>query len=716
MTLSRGIGYNKIGSKEIAHASATAKRAAKEEHDEEIRHYMEENGMFRKNGNIVAGVSGGPDSVCLLLVLCELRENCDLHLTAVHVHHGLRQEAGEDARFVEELCRRLDVPCRVVHANVADLAREQKISEEEAGRHIRYEAFEKELVVMDEKTGGHGCVAVAHNRDDRAETLLFHLLRGTGLDGMASIRPVRPLCAQNPEGPRVIRPLLETERTKIEAFLQKRGVSWRTDSTNEGERYARNRSAIEFCPMRRKRSVRQPVNIWLRKHGCWGNFRILNRYTYREALERCEEEGDADGLFLAVDRLRKESPLLQKLCVRDCLRRVGGGRNLTSAHVEAALALAGEKTQSGRQLRLPACRVEAVREFGRLKFAPWPQREGGQEVGAAEKDAALPLIAAAPIPLRIPRSMEKGERQWVPGLGEISVRLLPGPAWRGRKAGNAEDFLKNIPEKTYTKWFDYDNIIESAVFRTRRTQDYLTISGAMEKKSLKRYLIEEKIPAGQRDSLTLLADGAQILWVPGHRISAAYKVTVQTAVILEVHIRGGDEDERESGSITDEREVDERIQAIGEQISKDYAGKQVHLVCVLKGGAFFMCELAKRISVPVSLDFMSVSSYGSDTKSSGVIRIVKDLDESLKDKDVIVVEDIVDSGRTLSYLLKMLQSRGPRSLALCTLLDKPERRVVDVNVNYTGFQIPDEFVVGYGLDYDQRYRNLPYIGVVKFDE
>lgn len=165
-----------------------------------------------------------------------------------------------------------------------------------------------------------------------------------------------------------------------------------------------------------------------------------------------------------------------------------------------------------------------------------------------------------------------------------------------------------------------------------------------------------------------------------------------------------------------EKEVDDRIQAIGEQISKDYEGKQVHLVCVLKGGSFFMCELAKRITVPVSLDFMSVSSYGSDTKSSGVIRIVKDLDESLKDKDVIVVEDIVDSGRTLSYLLEMLKARGPKSLALCTLLDKPERRVVDVKVDYTGFQIPDEFVVGYGLDYDQRYRNLPYIGVVKFDE
>lgn len=164
-----------------------------------------------------------------------------------------------------------------------------------------------------------------------------------------------------------------------------------------------------------------------------------------------------------------------------------------------------------------------------------------------------------------------------------------------------------------------------------------------------------------------------------------------------------------------EAEVDKRIQEIGDQISKDYAGESVHLVCVLKGGSFFMCELAKRITIPVSIDFMSVSSYGGDTKSSGVVRIVKDLDESLKDKHVIVIEDIVDSGRTLNYLLDMLQSRGPQDVKLCTLLDKPERRVVEVKVDYTGFEIPDEFVVGYGLDYDQKYRNLPYIGMVKFD-
>ncbi len=165
-----------------------------------------------------------------------------------------------------------------------------------------------------------------------------------------------------------------------------------------------------------------------------------------------------------------------------------------------------------------------------------------------------------------------------------------------------------------------------------------------------------------------------------------------------------------------EEDVDKRIKEIGEQISKDYEGKEVHLICVLRGGVFFMCELAKRISVPVTMDFMSVSSYGNDTKSSGVVKIVKDLDDSIRGKDVIVIEDVVDSGRTLSYLLEMLKDRNPASLKLCTLLDKPERRVRQVEVDYTGFEIPDEFVVGYGLDYAQRYRNLPYIGIVHLDD
>lgn len=163
-----------------------------------------------------------------------------------------------------------------------------------------------------------------------------------------------------------------------------------------------------------------------------------------------------------------------------------------------------------------------------------------------------------------------------------------------------------------------------------------------------------------------------------------------------------------------EEEVDVKVKEIGEKISEDYAGKSVHLICVLKGGVFFTCELAKRISVPVSMDFMSVSSYGSGTESSGVVKIIKDLDEPLSGKHVLIVEDIIDSGRTLSYLIEILKKRNPADIKICTLLDKPSRRVKkEVEVNYTCFSIPDEFVVGYGLDYDQKYRNLPYIGVVE---
>ncbi|MDF2539488.1 MAG: hypothetical protein K0S76_2509 [Herbinix sp.] len=162
-----------------------------------------------------------------------------------------------------------------------------------------------------------------------------------------------------------------------------------------------------------------------------------------------------------------------------------------------------------------------------------------------------------------------------------------------------------------------------------------------------------------------------------------------------------------------EEQVEVRIKELAQQISKDYEGKSVHLICILKGSVFFSCDLAKRLSIPVTLDFMSVSSYGNETVSSGRVRILKDLDESIQGRNVLIVEDIIDSGRTLAYLKDLLGSRAPESLEICTLLDKPDRRETEVDVKYVGFVIPDEFVVGYGLDYDQLYRNLPYVGVVE---
>ena len=161
-----------------------------------------------------------------------------------------------------------------------------------------------------------------------------------------------------------------------------------------------------------------------------------------------------------------------------------------------------------------------------------------------------------------------------------------------------------------------------------------------------------------------------------------------------------------------QEELHKRITELGKQLSEEYKGKEIHMICVLKGGVMFMTDLSKEIvmDVPVSMDFMAVSSYGNEQVSSGIVKIVKDLDEAIEGKDVLIVEDIIDSGRTLSYLVQILKERRPSSIKICTLLDKIDRRVVDVDVAYVGFEIPDLFVLGYGLDYLKKYRNLPYIG------
>ena len=168
--------------------------------------------------------------------------------------------------------------------------------------------------------------------------------------------------------------------------------------------------------------------------------------------------------------------------------------------------------------------------------------------------------------------------------------------------------------------------------------------------------------------------------------------------------------------LIDEREVIEGIKKVAEKINRDYQGKSIRLVCILKGGVFFLTELSKYLEGDITIDFMSVSSYGAGTVSSGIVKIIKDLDESIEGENVIVIEDIVDTGNTLSYILELLRDRKPASVKLCTLLDKPSRRTKDIQADYVAFTIPDKFVVGFGLDYDQCYRNLPYVGVVEFDD
>ena len=279
-----------------------------------------------------------------------------------------------------------------------------------------------------------------------------------------------------------------------------------------------------------------------------------------QALERCmteiENEGEetaenpekpggksARRIVLSVPKLLDEVEFLREQCVRECLLRVGTGRDLTAAHIRAALALSQPSCRSGKRLRLLACRAEAARDFDRLVFTrilPAGSRQGSGEGTQALADGEKPDGQAVfPVP-------EQDAAFFVPGLGRVCVRFLEIGAQTGEKGAENADFFKNIPQKKYTKWFDYDKIIQSAVFRTRRGGDYLTIDDIFSKKSLKKYMIEQKIPAGERGSLPVLADGEHIMWIPGYRMSTAYRVSERTAVVMEIKIEDTKE-ENENG-------------------------------------------------------------------------------------------------------------------------------------------------------------------------
>lgn len=661
--------------------------------------FMEKNGMVQPGDKVILGISGGADSVCLLFLLLEYKRKVPFELLAVHVNHGIRGAAADqDAAYVESLCREQGVIFRLESVDVGKLAKEEKCSVEDAGRRVRYRTFQKAAREL-----GGAKIAVAHNAGDRAETMLLHLFRGSGLKGLRGIDPVRE---------EIIRPLLCLERQEIEAYLEERGISWRTDSTNGEDCYTRNRIRRHFLS--------------------WAEREISGR-----AVEHMCRTADILSETEEYLRLQTEAALA------DCaVRRQDSTEVKLAGSLEELPAEVGG--ESGTEGRSRECRAAEVDVDRFLSCHPVLQKrmilalaEGlsptGKDIQAVHIDEVLSLFQESgnrsvdlPFGIRFTRRYAKvaAERRAQDRKTRISPLQNELP-----KLEFTRLFVKkweNVPENRYTKWFDCAKIKKQPVLRFRQPRDYLTLSdgkGNIIRKSLKEYMIDAKIPREMRGEIPVLAEGSHVLWLIGYRSSEYYRAGRNTKCILQVKLEGdcaGSETEEKMRDrirvLLTEEEVDRRIGEIGAQISRNYEGKSVHLVCVLKGGSFFMCELAKRITVPVSLDFMSVSSYGSDTKSSGVVKIVKDLDESLLGKDVLVVEDIVDSGRTLSYLLEMLRDRGPASLKLCTLLDKPDRRVIDVNVDYTGFQIPDEFVVGYGLDYNQMYRNLPYIGIVETDK
>ena len=520
----------------------------REKTEKKVFTYMEEHRMLDPGGRLVLGVSGGADSVCLLRLMTAYAESVPLSLAVVHVNHGIRREAGEDARYVEELCRRDGIPFYLTEADVHALAAKEKCSEEEAGRRVRYEALGRAAQAL-----GGAKLAVAHNSNDNAETMLFHLFRGSGIKGLGGIAPV----GRDPvSGNTVIRPLLCLERREVEAYLEERGIRWCADSTNAGDDYSRNRIRHHILPYAERELFGGAVAHMGRTAQLLRETEDYLEEQTGEALRKCVRRERVGSCYVveAAGFAGFHGALRKRMLLTLAKELSPTGKDIASVHILDMLSLF--EREENRSIDLPF----GIRAFRQYENVVLERRaEGGCRKDAAPgtegtrpEEEACP--AAAPGEIAVERKLEKpfccelnGE-VWKEFLEYICGELFSGQEQTGGKKYVKAEFSRfpakkgqEVPRNRYTKWFDYDKIKECMVIRTRRRGDYFTVSdgrGGMMHKSLKDYMIAEKIPRQLRDGLPLLAEGSHVLWVAGGRISEYYKVRETTANILQVKLTG----------------------------------------------------------------------------------------------------------------------------------------------------------------------------------
>ena len=486
-----------------------------EEFYSRVKKYILENKMTDPGESVAAGISGGADSLCLFMILLRISAELGIHLHAVHVHHGLRESAEGDLRFVEDLCRRYDVPCTCIRADAAARAKAWRTGVEEAGRRIRYEAFEQVRASLERERGTPCRIAVAHHMEDQAETVLFHLCRGTDLRGAGGMLPVNG---------NLIRPLLMENRTSIEEYLTGQGLSWRVDETNEDTSYTRNYLRREIMPR-----LSAGVNTASARHlarfadYCAEADRYLEKAA-EEALYRClapvrgpgvpevpgipaDQESAAPGtgeaagvLVLKIGALEREDPYIRKrVLYRALCTCADSDRSLGAVHVEAAEQLC--RGQESARLSMPGG-VTVFREAGRLLICPeklfWTK-------GRLPEEDFYPVSRDA-----------------------YSWRIL-----------DFDGDLAAIPRNKYTKWFDYDKMAVFPDFRTRQAGDYMKLSSGAGKPELMtrkvaRVMLDAGVPSRFRDRILFPCRGKEALWIPGIRMGDSCRITPDTKRILEI--------------------------------------------------------------------------------------------------------------------------------------------------------------------------------------
>lgn len=455
--------------------------------------YIKEQKMFTAEDVVIVGVSGGADSMCLLCVLDDWKEWLGFQMVVVHVNHGLRGETADaEEAYVKSVCDERNLPFEAYHFDVRKVAGKEKLSEEEAGRICRRRAFSDAA----SRYGGTK-IALAHHKNDNAETFLFHLARGSRLKGLGGMRAVSGM---------YVRPLLCVCREEIEDYLNVKQIAFCIDESNKTDAYSRNRIRNHVLPYLTEQVNEQTVE---HIHQTMEYFQRVQEYLEKQVEMLWEKVVTevSDGKLCISAQVMNEDQILREMLLKRALGKVSGrAKDLTEIHVKALEELL--EKQVGRRLDLPY-QVQAFRTYEGLELCP------KEEAAFAKSDVLVLNLDGVQ------------EQMWDYKGYQIRARIF-----------QKEEGV-DIPKKPFTKWFDYDIIKENVCIRTRMSGDRIIINKEGDSQKLKNFFINEKIPAAEREKILLLAEGSQILWIIGHRQSKGYQVSEQTKSILEITVSGG---------------------------------------------------------------------------------------------------------------------------------------------------------------------------------
>ncbi|MBQ9833009.1 MAG: tRNA lysidine(34) synthetase TilS, partial [Clostridia bacterium] len=566
--------------------------------------------LIEAEQGVVVGVSGGADSVALLVSLLSASQKMNFRVFAAHLNHCIREvSAVEDEHFVRELCEFYGVPLFSERIDVPYLASHNGETVEQAARNVRYDFLERARLHF-----GADKIAVAHHMDDQAESIMLHLIRGSGLAGLAGMQPQRG---------RIIRPLLFVRRKQIEEYLAENGIVYCTDETNLVASGSRNKLRLELIPY-----IESNLNNAIVPTLCrLGEIMRRDEEYLDVQAKRALNEARCGGGFdrAAVSQLPHA---LKARVIRLALAEAGAVTDIERIHIDSIAELLNART--GARLHLPG--VEAWVSYDKIFFGNIKNTE----------DFLFPLcmdgITKTP-------------------LGIFEAEILESC---------------EIEKNRMAAYFDADKLknVELCV-RTRRNGDRIYPIGAPGKRKLKDFFIDKKVPRENRN-IPLICSQSDVLFVPGFCIGENVKADENTKRILRV-IYHDKKSETESLNMNtnmekdiervllDEETIQKKVAELGAQITKDYADKNVLMVCILKGSSIFYADLCRKVDCKMEMDFMSLSSYGNGHKTSGIVRIAKDLDTSITGRHVLIVEDIMDSGLTLNHLINLLKSRQPAS-------------------------------------------------------